>query len=120
MRKASAWYYVAYKAGTILSFGWVMDHFMSDIVKRKQLIQQDHEALKIIGEAICKRGWKNLVEDLVLLWNIDEKDYNNMSETEKLGSQFLNIIEIRNQSEPAQKWIHEWLTFLQNVALNAA
>ncbi|CAF1214667.1 unnamed protein product [Rotaria sordida] len=51
LRKASAWYYIAYKSGTILSFGWIMNRLMSDIIKQKQIPQEEHQALKRIGYA---------------------------------------------------------------------
>ncbi|CAF4655048.1 unnamed protein product [Rotaria sp. Silwood1] len=49
LRKTSAYYYVAYTKGTILSFGWIMNRLMSDIIKQKQIVQEEHQALKHIA-----------------------------------------------------------------------
>ncbi|CAF3918308.1 unnamed protein product, partial [Rotaria sp. Silwood1] len=48
--KASAWYYVAYQAGTILSFAWIMTELMCDIIQDQNIVQEDDQALKRIGE----------------------------------------------------------------------
>ncbi|CAF5179895.1 unnamed protein product [Rotaria magnacalcarata] len=118
LRKTSAWYYVAYKAGTILSFGWIMDRFMSEILKAKNKVQEEHQALIRIGEAIRLRGLENGIKKLADLFRMENAEQENQSETAKLGFQFLEIIEKCSQSVDKQTLAHNLLAILHEVALN--
>ncbi|CAF2053186.1 unnamed protein product [Rotaria magnacalcarata] len=118
LRKTSAWYYVAYKAGTILSFGWIMDRFMSEILKAKNKVQEEHQALIRIGEAIRLRGLENGIKKLADLFRVENAEQENQSETAKLGFQFLEIIEKCSQSVDKQTLAHNLLAILHEVALN--
>ncbi len=118
LRKASAWYYVAYKAGTFLSFGWIMDRLMSDIIKERQLPQEEHQALKRIGKAICNHDFEKFIKKLANICNIQNGEDENLSDTERLGSHFLKIIEECSDSTNLQDCAHKFLIFLHEVALD--
>jgi hypothetical protein len=118
LRKASAWYFVAYKAGTTLSFGWIMNRLMCDIIKQKKIDQEEHQALKCIGKAICNHGLHMIIKNLASSYNIVTEDNRNFSDTEKLGYEFLEIIDQCNESLNAQEFADKFLIFLHKVALN--
>ncbi|CAM4866237.1 unnamed protein product [Rotaria socialis] len=117
LSKTSAWYYVAYKAGTILSFGWIMDRFMSVILAAKKIVQEEHQALMRIGEAICAVGLENDIKKLADLCQVENAEHENQSETAKLGFQVLEIIEKLSQSVDRQPTAHLLLTILHEAAL---
>ncbi|CAF3949624.1 unnamed protein product [Rotaria sp. Silwood2] len=119
LRKTSAWYHVAYEKGTILSFGWIMNRLMSDIIKQKQIVQEEHQALKRIGNAICMHDHEIHIREIARLSNMENEEYDvNVSDTERLGSLFLKLIEQFNQSMNEQEFAHRFLIFLHKVALN--
>jgi hypothetical protein len=118
LRKASAWYYVAYKAGTILSFGWIMDRLMSDIIKRKGLPQEEHQAWKRIGKAIRNHGFEICIRNVASSYNLEIEEYEDFSDTEKLGWKFLKIIDKCNESTNEQQFADKFLIFLHKIALN--
>lgn len=118
LRKASAWYYVAYKAGSILSFGWIMNRLMADIIALKQLPQKDHQALKRIGQSIVKSNFAHTIQHLAILFNIRTDEYEALSNIEILGSQFLEITKFFNESAREQNSANKFLIFLHRIALN--
>ncbi|CAF3551139.1 unnamed protein product [Adineta steineri] len=118
LQKASAWYYVAYKAGTILSFGWIMDQLMSDIMERRQIPREEHQALKSIGTALYNQGFSTQIREQVSKWQIDDANWMNYSETEILGDQFLKIIEQCNERYGELELANILLRMLHMIALN--
>ncbi|UJR36496.1 hypothetical protein I4U23_029217 [Adineta vaga] len=118
LNKASAWYYVAYKAGTLLSFGWIMNRLMSDIIKYKQIRQEDHQAWKRIGQAIHTQDFADLIKQLPRGFSFDNEECEDLSEMEILGWQFLKIIELANNHDRTQEEAHKFLVFLHRIALN--
>ncbi|CAF1475388.1 unnamed protein product [Adineta steineri] len=117
LRKASACYYVAYKAGTILSFGWIMDRLMSAIMKRKQIPREEHQALKSIGTALYNQGLSTQIREQVSKWQIDDANWMNYSETEVLGDQFLKIIEQCSRTHEGVELANEYLRILHKIAI---
>ena len=118
MRKASAWYFTAYQAGAILSFGWIMNRLMSDIIKLKQLPQEEHQAWKRIGKAVEKYGFAMPIRNTVSLEQLKNGELENISDVEKLGWQLLNLIDQWNETSQGQEFANHLLIFLHNVALN--
>jgi hypothetical protein len=117
--KASAWYYVAYQAGTILSFGWIMNRLMCDIIRQKKMPQEDHQAWRSIGTAIHNGGFQSIIRNLATSFNLSSEEYRSLPETEKLGCQFLRVIERLNEVAQCQKLADEYLAFLHRVALHS-
>jgi hypothetical protein len=95
-----------------------MDRLMSDIIKHKQLPQEEHQALKRIGKAICDVGFEKNIRQLVSQLDIQNEVYENFSETEKLGSVFLKIIDRYSDSIDNQTVTQSLLIFLHRVALD--
>jgi len=60
--KASAWYYQAYQKDKILSFAWIMTQLMCDLVQGKQIVQDDQQALKRIGQSLYNQGYADLTK----------------------------------------------------------
>ena len=117
LRKASAWYFTAYNAGAILSFGWIMNYLMCDISKNKQLPQEEHQALKHIGKAIRDTGFEIWTRNTALSYQLKIEESGNFSDLEKLGWQFLTLIDRFNETPLGQSHANEFLIFLHRVAL---
>ncbi|CAF1301596.1 unnamed protein product [Adineta steineri] len=117
LRKASACYYVAYKAGTILSFGWIMDRLMSAIMKRKQILREEHQAWKSIGSALYNQQLDTQIKELASELQIEDTDLAGSSKTEILGHQFLKIIERYNQTDTALESTNILLRMLHTIAI---
>jgi hypothetical protein len=91
---------------------------MCDIIKQKKIDQEEHQALKCIGKAICNYGFEMCIKSLASIFNIVNEDNGNFSDTEKLGYQFLEIIDQCNESLNDQQFANKFLIFLHKVALN--
>jgi len=91
---------------------------MSDIVKQKKLPQEEHQALKRIGKAICDHGCAISIRQLAVEYNVGNGEFENSYEIERLGWQFLKIIDKCNESTNEQKCAHKFLIFLHRIALN--
>ena len=61
---------MAYKAGATLSFGWIMNRLMSDIIAEKQIRQEEHLALKQIGTAIGRHYCEIFISNAALAYNL--------------------------------------------------
>ena len=79
---------------------------MSDIIKQKQLPQEEHQALKRIGKAICNHDFEIFIRKLASICNIENEEDENFSDTERLGCQFLKIIEECNESTNDTRIVH--------------
>jgi len=95
-----------------------MDRLMSDIIRQKQLPQEEHQAWKRIGKAICNNVFDINIRNLVSLYDSENEEYENFSDTERLGCKFLRIIDRRNESTNDQEFAHQLLIILHKVALN--
>jgi len=95
-----------------------MNRLMSDIIKQKQLPQEEHQAWKSIGKAICNHGFEIYIRNVASSNNLENEEYKNYSDTERLGCQFLKIIDQCNESTNEQEFAHKFLIFLHKVALN--
>ncbi len=118
LRKASAYYYVAYSAGVILSFGWIMDRLMYVIIEKKSIVPEEHQALQRIGKAICSRGLKEYTENLYSSLRRITEEFENIYETERLGDQFLKSIDKCNELPDRQNVADQLLIILHDIALN--
>jgi hypothetical protein len=118
LRKASAWYYVAYKAGVLLSFGWIMDQLMSDIIEQKSILHGEHETWERIGKSMRKDPKIEMeLRDMGLLRNLNDEEFENCSDVERLGGQLLKIIDRFNECPSQQAYADKYLLFLHKVAL---
>jgi hypothetical protein len=91
---------------------------MSDIVRQKQLTQEEHPAWKRIGKAIRNHRFEMRIRNLASLHNLEDKEYENSSDTERLGCQFLKIIDKCNEYPNEQEFVDKFLIFLHKVALD--
>ncbi len=87
-------------------------------MKRKQLPQEEHQALKRIGKAICDHGFAMSIRRLAVEYNVGNGEFENSSDTERLGGQFLKIIDQCNESTNEQSIAHQFLIWLHIIALN--
>jgi hypothetical protein len=95
-----------------------MDRLMSNIIRQKQLPQEEHQALQRIGKEICSRGLDRTIKLLFSsFWRVTE-EHLNVSETEILGRQFLEAIELYSSVSSAQEHAHMFLVLLHEIALN--
>jgi hypothetical protein len=94
-----------------------MNRLMSDIIEQKQLNHEEHQALKHIGKVIHNCGYEMVVRNFASR-NIVNEEYENSSEMEKLGSQFLAMIDRCNESANEQKIAHALLIILHKIALD--
>jgi hypothetical protein len=95
-----------------------MNRLMSDIIKRKQLPQEEHQALKRIGKAICDHGCAISIRQLAIEYNVGNGEFENSYEIERLGWQLLKIIDKFNESTNELQSAHTFLMFLHRIALN--
>jgi hypothetical protein len=95
-----------------------MDRLMSDIIKQKRLPQEEHQALKCIGKAICNAGLGRTIKELVSQFDMQNEVHENFPETEKLGSDFLKVIDGYNNSITNQTVTQYFLIVLHKVALD--
>jgi len=94
-----------------------MNRLMADIIESKKLPQQDHQALKRIGESLHKSNYANAVQYLAGYFCITIDDYENLSEIEIMGANFLKIIEKYSESSSTQAHANSFLIFLHRIAL---
>ena len=95
-----------------------MNRLMSDIIKAKRLSQEEHQALKRIGEAICSCGLDMTMRKMASRFNRVNEDGAKVSETEALGRQFLDVIELYSSVSGGQTCAHLFLILLHQIALN--
>ncbi len=95
-----------------------MNRFMSDIVERKSILQVEHQAWERIGKAIRNDGCEMWIRHVGSLHNLDGEEYENCSDIERLGGQFLKIIDECNESPNHQEFADKFLVFLHKVALD--
>jgi hypothetical protein len=81
---------------------------MIDIIKQKQLPQEEHQAWKRIGRALCNMD----------LYNLEDEEDQNFSNTKKLGCRFLKLIDEWNEYADKQELVHQFLSILHKIALN--
>ena len=114
VQKASAYYVVAYRNQSFLSFAWLNMSFLSSLAERhRSSNRQEKHVLKRIGEALIKENHDELLRKAVVLEENKEKQ----SDEVTLGEQFLDLIETGNKSADQQDNVHVFLTFLHRVAL---
>ena len=117
--KASAYYYVAYSAGVILSFGWIMDRLMCVIIEKKSIVPEEHQALQRIGKAICSRDdLKEIIEKMYSSLTRITEEFENVCENERLGDKFLKVIDKYNELPDRQNVADQLLIILHDIALN--
>ncbi len=95
-----------------------MNRFMSDIIRSKRLSQEEHQALKRIGETICNCGLDMTIRKMASGFSRVNEDHANVSETEALGRQFLDVIELYSSVSAGQGRAHKLLVLLHEIALN--
>lgn len=117
LRKASAWYVTAYRAGTILSFGWIMNYLMCDIRKMNQSPQEEHQAWKRIGQAMRAANLEETIRKAAFVYQLQVEEPENVCNLQKLGWQFLTLIDKFNETALVQNRAHKFLMFLHRVAL---
>jgi hypothetical protein len=118
LRKASAWYYVAYKAGVLLSFGWIMDQLMSDIIEQKSIFHEEYETWECIGKAMRRnREIEMEIEHMEFFRDLNDEEFENCSDLQRLGGQLLKMIGQFNECPSRQAFANKYLLFLHKVAL---
>jgi hypothetical protein len=117
-KKASAWYYAAYRAGTKLSFAWIMKDLMCAIPKTPPIVQKDQLIFELFGQSLYEQGFDVKVKQLVDRYHLTNKKEKDGSEMIRLAKQFINIIELPNQSETDQESIHRFLITLHRIILD--
>lgn len=94
-----------------------MNYLMCDIMKSKQLPQEEHQAWKRIGKAIRDTGFEEAIGSTALLSRLLIEEPANFCDVEKLGWQFLTLIDRFNETPLGQSHANEYLMFLHRVAL---
>jgi hypothetical protein len=95
-----------------------MNWLMSDIIRSKRLSQEEHQALKRIGKTICSCGFDMIIRKMASGFSRENEDHANVSETEALGRQFLDLIELYSSLSVGQGRAHMFLVLLHEIALN--
>ena len=118
-RKASAWYYVAYEAGAMLSFGWIKDQWLSQAMGPKEVAQKEHPMLRRIGQSLVGNVSVVTIEQEAQKYHLGNDIDQGCSEDEKLGEKFLKLIDHYSACEDEQQHqAQELLTMLHRIALN--
>ena len=94
-----------------------MNYLMCDISKNKQLPQEEHQAWKRIGKAIRDARSEEAIRRAAVLFRLEIEEPGNFCDVEKLGWQFLTLIDKCNETALGQNHANKFLIFLHRVAL---
>lgn len=110
---------MVYQARTKLSFAWIMSHLMCSIAADQRITRkEDEELAQIIGQSLYEQGLDVKIKQYADSYHLTKQEKKDRSETIVLGKQFLEIIDLANQSELDQVIAHELLIILHRISLN--
>ena len=98
-----------------------MNQLMRGIASYRRIVQtEDDQLSQIIGQSLYEQDLDAKVKQYADFYHLTEQKKKDRSEAIILGEQFLQIIDLANQSECDQGIAHELLTILHRISLNYA